>query len=120
MLPIAVLLWRYLGSYHAGLPTAHDVVTGFWQPTEAEAEAGLQGPHDFCTLVSLVAAQYSLREAVLQAGTDDAWDHVLAASEIPVVADESLGYAAMMLATAFGLDVPEDYDATCSNVAAWP
>lgn len=120
MLPIAVLLWRYLGSYHAGLPTAHDVVTGFWQPTEAEAEAGLQGPHDFCTLVSLVAAQYSLREAVLQAGTDDAWDHVLAASEIPVVADGALGYAAMMLATAFGLDVPEDYDGTCSNVAAWP
>lgn len=63
MLPIAVLLWRYLGSYHAGLPTAHDVVTGFWQPTEAEALAGLKGPHDFCTLVSLVAAQYSLREA---------------------------------------------------------
>jgi len=41
ILPVAVLLWRYLGVYHAGLPTVHDLVTGFWTPSDAEAAVGL-------------------------------------------------------------------------------
>lgn len=42
------------------------------------------------------------------------------ASEIPSVADGSLGWAAYQLTQAFGLEVPEDYDGTCSEVGAWP
>lgn len=61
ILPVAVGIWRYMQSYHSALPSAHDVITGLWTPTEAQTEAGLAGPHDFCTLVSVVAAGISMR-----------------------------------------------------------
>jgi hypothetical protein len=62
VLPVAALVWRYMQSYHSGLPSGHDVITGMWEPTEAEAAAGLTGPHDFCTFVSQVAAAVSMKE----------------------------------------------------------
>lgn len=29
-LPPGVIFWRYLQSYHSGLPSMHDIITGFW------------------------------------------------------------------------------------------
>lgn len=59
-LPLAVLMWRYMQSYHSALPSPHDVVTGFWTPNEAEVEAGLAGPADFCSLAAIVATNYGM------------------------------------------------------------
>jgi hypothetical protein len=52
VLPVAALVWRYMQSYHSGLPSGHDVVTGLWEPADDEVAAGMTGPHDFCTFVS--------------------------------------------------------------------
>jgi len=126
ILPVAVLIWRYLARYHSGLPSPHDVVTGFWEPTEAEEEAGLQGPHDFCTLVTAVGSVWLMREygpEIIDDSTGElnaqGWNSA-AASTIPAVADGSLGWAAYQMTQAFGLEVPEDYDVTCMDVMAWP
>jgi len=143
ILPVAVGIWRYMQSYHSALPSAHDVITGLWTPTEAEAEAGLAGPHDFCTLVSVVAAGISMRTQSLliryPALTADAdtpvdtanelpddcdWDCLLVDAEVSAIesiADGSLGWAAYQMAIAFGLDTEdEDYDLTCSLIGKWP
>ena len=62
LLPVAALVWRYMQSYHSGLPSGHDVITGMWEPSEAETAAGLKGPHDFCTFVNVVASAYLMKE----------------------------------------------------------
>jgi len=143
ILPVAVMIWRYMQSYHSALPSAHDVITGLWTPTEAEAEAGLAGPHDFCTLVSVVAAGISMRtqsllirypaltenedepvEVANELPDDCDWDCLLVdavVSDIESIADGSLGWAAYQMAVAFGLDVEdEEYDLTCSSIGKWP
>jgi len=61
ILPVAILFWRYLQSYHSGLPSAHDVITGLWTPSEKEELAGLKSPHDFCTFVNQVGATYMMK-----------------------------------------------------------
>lgn len=31
VLPLAILFWRHMQSYHSGLPSTHDLVTGFFE-----------------------------------------------------------------------------------------
>jgi len=132
-------------NYHSGLPSAHDVVTGFWTPSEAEAEAGLTGPHDFCTLAAIIGtnygmmmkeradkysydgdtsmpsvasmASYTWAELTAYSGiTADGWE-----DSVDFINDGSLGWAAYQMAITFGLDVEdEDYDLTCSHAVPWP
>lgn len=120
ILALAVHIWRYMGMYHSALPSSHDVVTGFWQPTEAHTALNLKSG-DFCTLVSVVAAQVVLRESADKGKT---WptDDMLKPSDVEMVADGSLGKAAFAMATIFNLKPPgpAEYDWECSETGAWP
>lgn len=108
-------------------------MTGMWEPTDAETEAGLKGPHDFCTFVAQVGAAYMMRsEGAHQTCTTveevetcedtyaDMWNSTNPYS-IDSVADGSLGWAAYQMTLAFDLDAEDDeYDLTCYDVEAWP
>jgi hypothetical protein len=101
-----------------------------WEPTEAEAAAGLTGPHDFCTFVSQVAAAWEMKEyGCVYAGYthyydngeyyyhenyynsddeyycmyDNEWNS-MEANYIHTIDDGSLGWAAYQMTLAFGLE----------------
>lgn len=96
-----------------------------WTPTEAEAAAGLKGPHDFCTFVSNIAATYMMREEGPQWDEDnwesdkDGWNSI-AANTVSSVFDGSLGWAAYQMTMIFDLETEDDYDLTCSSYDKWP
>jgi len=118
VLPIAILIWRYMQRYHSGLPSAHDVVTGFWQATDAETAVNLKGPRDFCTLFAQVAAADAMRKAT---GADaKLWQSEKPATAVTGIADGSLAEAAFMMVDIFDLYIDEDVDATCAETGAWP
>lgn len=89
IMPVAILIWRYLQNYHAGLPSGHDVVTGFWEPTDAEEEAGLKGPRDFCTLFTQLAAGVAMRNSGAEV-----WASETAYSSFEFIRDGSMADAA--------------------------
>jgi len=60
-LGIATIFWRYMQYYNSHLPSVHDVMTGSWSPSGAEAAAGLKA-QDFCTVHQLVEMQKELRD----------------------------------------------------------
>lgn len=105
ILTIGVLMWRYLSSYHSGIPSGHDVMTGFWQPSEEEEAAGLKGHDgispDFCTYISAIAAAYTMKEYGAEIdengdANENGWNST-APDSIDSIADGSLGWAAFQM-----------------------
>jgi hypothetical protein len=72
-LTFAVHLWRYMSYQVKELPSLHDVVTGYWKPTQDEknarlAETDSNGTPDLCTVLSLAVADRNITEAIATVG----------------------------------------------------
>jgi len=49
----ALPIWRYMTQFHSYIPSMHEIVTGIFEPSHEEEQAGLK-PRDFCTMVTAI------------------------------------------------------------------
>lgn len=103
----AVHLWRYMNYQVKELPSLHDVVTGYWRPTEAERgvmqPTDRNGTPDMCAVLSLAVADRNITEAIATVGFSEA--EAPRASTVKQVSNEHMAKAWTYMHRIFGAPV---------------